>query len=178
MAILMEGISVVVRIETIRKKFRGGWNAFKSIIPNKSLCSDNELARVGFMAPPDAGVFVGQLQEAGLVFVNSGKAIDLVVVDQLRGPTAPCDWLEFGHVSMECGEVAACRLAGSQSMEVVTPDWWTYEGSLSASHRRVLLGNINNEMKFLRTENGVDVYLDRSTGKEVFIGRTSGSWLR
>lgn len=174
MAVLIEAISVVVRTDVLFEKYPGGWNAFKKIVPNDTLCCDNELARVGFMAPMDVRAFVERLQQAGLVFVNSGKAVDLAVVDQLQGPTVPCDWLEFGHINMGVGEVAACRLAGSQTMQVFTPDGWEYEGSVSASQGFVSNENVNKDLKYLRTENGVDVYLNKITGKEVYIGRTRG----
>jgi hypothetical protein len=175
MAVLIEAISVVIRTDALFEKYPGGWNAFKKIVPNKTLCSDNELARVGFMAPQDVSAFVGKLQQAGLVFLRSEKAVDLAVVDQLRGLTTPCDWLEFGHINMGTNqEVAACRLAGSQTMQVFTPDGWEYEGSLSASQGFVSNENVNKDLKYLRTENGVDVYLNKTTGKEVYIGRTRG----
>jgi len=177
MAILIEGISVVIRAEALLKKYRGGWNAFLAIVPNNTLCSDNELTRVGFMTPQDVGAFVNKLEQAGLEFLRSGNAVDLVVVDQLRGSTTPCNWIEFGHINMGANgnKVAACRLTGSQLMQIVTPDGWKYEGSLSASHGFVANEDVNKNLEFLRSENGVDVYLDKNTGKEVYVGRTSGN---
>ena len=53
MAVLIEAISVVVRADELLKKFPGGWDAFKSIVPNQTLCADNEIVRVGFMSPQD-----------------------------------------------------------------------------------------------------------------------------
>jgi hypothetical protein len=175
MAVLIEGISVVIRTEALLNKFSGGWNAFLSIVPNKTLCSDDEVTRVGFMTPQDVGVFINQLQQSGLEFLNSGNAIDLVVIDQLRGPTTPCGWIEFGHINMNANgnKVAACRLAGSQSMQVVTPNGWKYEDSLSASHGFVSNEDERKNLQFLRNQNGVDVYLDMTTGEEVYVGKTS-----
>jgi hypothetical protein len=51
--------------------------------------------------------------------------------DQLRGPAVPCQWIEFGRVPVDGGDVAACRLAGSRSNRLMTPDGWAYAGSLS-----------------------------------------------
>jgi len=51
MAVLIEGTSVVIRLEAIHRQFPGGWQAFKLAAPNKTLCADNELIRVGFMQP-------------------------------------------------------------------------------------------------------------------------------
>lgn len=174
MAVLIEAISVVIRADAILTKFPGGWDGFKRIVPNQTLCADNELVRVGFMTPDDVKSFVRKLQASRLEFLQDGKAIDIAVVDQMRGPTAQCDWLEFGHASLsDAGErVAAGRLSGGQSREVVMPPGWTFEGSLSSTFAFVPNESAAKGMKYLRHENGVDVYLNPITGKEMYVGRT------
>jgi hypothetical protein len=174
MAVLVEAISVIVPSAAIEARYPGGWEAFRRLVPNSTLCSDAELVRIGFMAPMDAKAFVDQLQKAGLVFVRNGKAVDVAVVDQLQGPTSACDWLEYGHFLIGDGpeRVAACRLAGSRSTQVATPPGWEYARSLSAMHPFVPTDAVSRELKYLRGENGMDVYLNRKTGKEVYMGRT------
>jgi hypothetical protein len=49
MAVLIEGLSVVVRCASIEAKHPGGHTAFACEVPNGTLCADGELARVGFM---------------------------------------------------------------------------------------------------------------------------------
>src|ERR1700684_3709117 len=98
MAVLVEAISVVVRADAIAERLDGGWEAFVSLVPNQTLCEDGELARVGFMHPDDTKAFVGSLGAKGLIYIEGGKAMDLVVVDQQRGPLASADWIEFGSV--------------------------------------------------------------------------------
>ena len=49
MPVLTEGTSVVIRADRLIEKFPGGWDEFKKGVPNKTLCADNELVRVGFM---------------------------------------------------------------------------------------------------------------------------------
>ncbi len=174
MAVLVEAISVIIRVDALREKFPGGLDAFLTIIPNRTFCFDGELARVGFMTPQDVHTFVTRLEQAGLEFMREGKTVDFAVVDQLQGPTAPGDWLEFGHVTingMGC-RVAACRLAGSQSHIINYPDEWKFEGSLSDSGRFAANEDVDKYLEYLRTENGVDVYRDKTTGKQVYIGRT------
>jgi hypothetical protein len=46
MSVLIEAISVVMRADELLKKFPGGWDAFKGIVPNQTLCADNEIVRV------------------------------------------------------------------------------------------------------------------------------------
>ncbi len=184
MAVLVEAISVIVRRDAINARFSGGWHQFLSIVPNSTLCFDEDLARVGFMSPPDIEAFVRHLEKGGLTFVRDGQAVDIAVVDQMRGPTMPAEWLEFARLSFGVTEnkVAACwlfegpRLAvgihmSAKEMTLATPDGWTYEDSLSANFKFVENEEMQEKLKFLRHEDGTDVYVDRSTGKEVYIGR-------
>jgi hypothetical protein len=46
MAALREGISVIVRRDAIDQDFDGDWPAFAALVPNSTLCTDGELARV------------------------------------------------------------------------------------------------------------------------------------
>jgi hypothetical protein len=125
--------------------------------------------------------FVKVLEAAGLVFVRSGKCADIAVVDQQRGPTMPCEWLEFARIpfSKTGGNVAACwlfeglRLAAGihlsgESIELATPNGWTFEGSISERFSFVPNEDVAVRLKYLRTEGGLDVFLDTSTGREVF----------
>ena len=177
MAVLIEGISVVIRADSIIEKFPGGWDAFKEIVPNNTLCADNEIVRVGFMSPQDVELFVEKLEKSGLEFLLDGEAIDIAVADQMRGLTSKCSWLEFGHLNMQDDgpKVSACRIIGSETMELVTPPNWEYENSLSASFAFVPSEHIEKGMKYLRHEKGLDVYLNPITGKETYVARTGES---
>lgn len=173
MAVLVEGISVVVRVEAIIARYVGGLEAFKSDVPNNTLCIDNELARVGFMSPMDVESYVRRLESKGLRFLVQGEAVDIAVVDQLRGLTATCGWLEVGNVELKPGQaISAARLKGSVQRRLWTPDGWTWEESLSGSSLHAAEGDDDPRFKFLRTENELDVYLDQATGKQVYRGRT------
>jgi hypothetical protein len=143
-AVLVEGISVIVRRDAVEQHTAGGWNAFMSIIPNNTFCTDEEIARIGFLAPADVNEFIDRLKDMGLTFLDDRGAVDLAVVDQQHGPTTPCDWLEFGHLPFGDGggKVAACwlftgpRIAHGLhlpglSMQLVTPAGWQYDDSLS-----------------------------------------------
>ena len=177
MAVLIEGTSVVIRADTLLKKFPGGWEAFKRIVPNKTLCADNEIVRVGFMSPQDVESFVKKLQGAGLEFLRDGEAIDIAVADQMRGLTSKCTWLEFGKVDIsgDGQRVAVCRLVGSQLMQIVTPPGWKFEGSLYSTFGFVPNEHAEKCMRFLRHEKGLDVYINLITGKEKYVGRTGES---
>lgn len=171
MAVLVEAISVVVRREAIEERFRGGWEAFQESVPNQTLCFDDELARVGFMAPSDTEAFIERLEAAGLAFERNGKAVDLAVADQLRGLTVPAAWLEFGNVELDDMSLAACWLRDTSVSELAVPAGWKYEGSMGAKPGFSKVGTEGDHLKFLRRENNMDVYLDLTTDKEVFVAR-------
>ena len=181
MAVLIEVISVVVRRDAIDRTFDGGWRAFVSSVPNATLCTDDQLVRVGFMEPKAVEKFVKVLEAAGLVFLRPGKCVDIAVVDQQRGPTMPCEWLEFARIPFgkPGGRAAACwlfegpRLAAGihfpgKSIDLATPNGWTFEGSISERFSFVPNEDVGVRLKYLRTEGGLDVFLDTSAGREVF----------
>ena len=174
MAVLIEATSVVVRVDALLKNFPGGCDAFEAIVPNQTLCADNEIARVGFMAPQDLESFIKRLQRIGLEFLRDGEAVDIAVADQMRGLTSKCAWLEFGHINMDGNgpRVAACRLVGSRIKQMVTPPDWKFEGSLSSTFGFVPSEHAAKGMKYLRHENGLDVYLNPITEQEMYVGRT------
>ena len=176
MPVLVEALSVICRLDSIHKKLRGGWGAFEAMVPNKTLCADNEIARVGFMSPPDVEAFIGRLIEGGLEWFRDGKCIDIATADQVQGVLNACPWLEFGRVAIDgTGEqrVGACRMAGGRSSSLFFPEGWQYERSLSQSGQFVPNGRVESAMRFLRREGSLDVYLDRATGKEVYLATGS-----
>jgi hypothetical protein len=132
MAVLVEGISVIVRVEAINERYRGGSTSFVLRVPNKTLCSDNEVARIGFMTPDDCKAFIDHLASMGIVFLRGGNAQDIVVADQLRGFTVPCEWADFGRIELNPSQtISAAQLKGTDSRQVFCPEGWKYEGSLT-----------------------------------------------
>jgi len=184
MAVLVECFSVVVRREAIELWYNGGWDAFWRAVPNQTLCTDDVLARVGFQTPPDTEEYCDALQAAGLTFLQDGKAIDFTVVDQFTGPMRPADWLEFTHLDHDGAghEIAVCQLwdgvqfatgfhYSSEGVQVAFPAGWTWERSMSANAGFIPDEDLTERLQFLRHEaDGVDVFYDRASGKEVYLG--------
>lgn len=146
MPVLLEALSVVIRAEALLHRFQGGWEAFVQGVPNRTLCADGHLARVGFLTAEEARDYCAELEAAGLLGLSeSGEATDYAVVDQMRGHLAPCAWLELGLVTCveagrESGQVLAGRLkdapypemgADDAAAKVVTPEGWTWGQSLT-----------------------------------------------
>jgi len=178
MSVLVEGISVIVRTEAIAENYPGGIEAFRSDCPNNTFCTDSVLARVGFMAPVDTRHFVSILNSKGLTYRKDGKAVDIVVADQQRGFPVPCEWAMVHHAPVpgaESIQVTACMAFGAEDEPLATPDGWTYEGSLSDEFGHIDSGATAERLVFLRREDGMDVYRDKKTGEEVYVGRTGGA---
>lgn len=185
MAVLVEAISVIVRRDAINELFPGGWERFVEIVPNNTLCFDDELARVGFMSPAGVKDFVGALESNGLRYITDGFAMEIAVVDQMTGPLCNVTWLEFAQLNLEPGKrMSSCWLfdeprmgAGihmkAQQMDIAVPPGWTYENSLSAKTKFVRNEDVDARLKFLRHQDGLEVYEDLETGKELFVGGKS-----
>jgi hypothetical protein len=174
-AVLIEGVSVVVRCDSIERKHSGGVKQFSTEVPNPTLCADGELARVGFMTPDDTKAYVEHLERRGLKYGVNGKAQDIVVVDQRTGMRAPCDWAAFGSANWndEPGKpIAICAAVPSNVKTVIVPEGWVFERSLSASHRFIDANNIPASLKLIRRDPHVDVYLDEQDGREYYVGRS------
>jgi hypothetical protein len=174
MAVLVEALSVVIRRDAIKRKYPGGWPAFVSAAPrNKTFCADTELARVGFMHPDDVGAFVQALKTRGLQFLDEQeRAVDVVVVDQREGPTTACPWLEFFHHPIPGGRIAAARLITGTDQTLQCPQDWEFEHSLSHQFE-FHPSRRSDDLEFVGRESGTDMFRKRSTGEELFVGRTS-----
>jgi hypothetical protein len=112
MSVLVEAINVIVRKETLEHKYPGGLQAYEGDCPTKSFCADDCLTRVGFVHPTDVREFIDRLVSLGFVFHDGNKFVDVAVVDQRVGLTAPCDWLEVGRFT---DGFAGCWLAGTEA---------------------------------------------------------------
>jgi hypothetical protein len=104
--------------------------------------------------------------------LRDGQSRDIAFAVQGGGLTVPCDWLTYGAVELKPGEtVAAVWLKGKPIRQVSRPQGWTYEKSLSRQFAVVPPEHVEKSLKFLRHQDGLDVYLNVLTGTEVLIGR-------
>lgn len=137
MTVLVEGISVIIKLEAVNRVFPDGWEGFREYLPNFTLCKDDKLARFCFLGQEEAMAFKDKLESLNFIYQGNEGAQDFVLIDQLYGPTTPCDWLECGHLVIDNDpqkKVAACRITGSADDTIVTPEGWLYEDSLTAQY--------------------------------------------
>lgn len=165
MAVLIEGFSVVIRNATVAEKYPGGVDAFRADSPNATFCTDEHLSRVGFMVPHDADVFVAQLAALGFTPYRKDAAEDVAVVSQVEGPLKPCRWLEFG----EYRGARIAWLAGKDPGDLHATPGWDPDRKL----KFLSTEEARERLEFVRSEENIDVYRDRTTGEELYIGRTA-----
>ena len=139
------------------------------------------------MNPMDVKSFIDVLETGGLQFQKSiGFSLkrlknrsqnDIVVVDQFMGPTTDCDWIEFSQfpVGENNAMVSACwlfegtrfglgpQISEDQLNNLAVPHGWTPDQTESISFHA---DYESDRFTFLRHENGLDVYLEKATGKE------------
>jgi tetratricopeptide (TPR) repeat protein len=167
MAILIEAFSVVVRNSTIAAKYPGGRAGYERDCPNATYCSDDHLSRIGFMMQRDAEVFVAQLAAKGFTPSRNQAADDVTLVSQSEGPLQPCGWLELGQYQ----GVRIAWMAGSDVGDLHAPPGWSLERPLqwmSAEEAR-------RRLEFVRSQDDLDVYRDKATGQELYVGRTASA---
>ncbi len=172
MSVLVEGISVIVRNETLERKFPGGVWAYARSCPNQTFCTDQVLTRIGFMVPLDVGFFISGLEHRGLVWADSERRfVDIAVVDQLHGPTATCDWLLSGH---HRDGFSLAWLVGTEPDQLAVPRGWRLEESLSKHFIYTPTSEAERWRAPERHRDGRDLFIDPETGKETVCGRPFG----
>lgn len=166
MSVLAEAISVIVPRSVLDAKYPGGLAGYAADCPNKTFCTDEHLTRVGFMSPVDVQAYIRRLESHGFIYLRGGKAIDLCVVDQHRGPVTPCEWIEGGkHPD---GYTAVWR-AGADPSTMYAPLDWSPQQSKELDF--VASADAANRMIGLARSDGIETMLDLNTGSEVSLGR-------
>jgi len=134
MTVLVEGVSVIIKLDAIERAIPDGFEGFRQYIPNYAWCKDSYIIRQAFLSKEDAKEFTDKLESLGLVHMGTEGAQDFVLADQMYGVANRCNWLEFGHVNLDNDiekKVAACRLRGTKTEGIVTPEGWKFENSLT-----------------------------------------------
>jgi len=171
-SVLIEGISVVVRNETLEEKYPGGVDAYRLHVPNRTFCTDGVLTRVGFMVPIDVGFWVRILQKRGLLWVDSEKRFrDIAVVDQLAGPTSTCDWLVYER---QFDGPNYAWLSGTEPGELAVPRDWCYEESLSKDFIYTPKEGADRWRAAEGHRDGCDLFIHPRTGQKTACARPFG----
>ncbi len=162
MAVAIEGFSVVAQLDRIQRLLDDG----SVRPPNSTALSDPHLWKCGFMAKADAEKFLQTLEKLGLN-VSQGPDSDVVLASEFDRSVEPyCEWLRLG-----AWEKAVIAWKEGTKPETVTAreGWDPKVGSGLVFHDPSSM----QFLEFLRLENNVEVFLNKKTRQEVYIGRTS-----
>lgn len=98
MAVTVQFITLVVRIDRINAHYPGGFSAYLEQ-QEKPVEHDDHLLRQGAMSPMDIESAVNEWKEIGLQPTEKIRGVlhwkDCCVIDYFGGPTLPCDWIEL-----------------------------------------------------------------------------------
>ena len=161
MAIPIEGFCVIAKKSTLLPLLESG----QVVPPNGTALADDDLWRCCFMAESDARKFLGTLESLDLN-VSQGPDSDVVLVEEFDQSISPyCEWLSTGSWD----KAVIGWKTGTRPETVSAKEGWDPAVG-SGLHRRDPEGV--RDLEFLRLDANVEVYRDRKTGEEVYLGRT------
>jgi hypothetical protein len=165
MSVLVEALSLIVPRSVLDVSYPGGTDAFlKQMLETparcRCACADDRLVSVSFFGNDDATAVGTELVGVGIVAVDDDHFYELAFVDQARGPTMQCDWIEWRK--HEEG-YTTCWLAGTDPGPLHTPAGWTPQHS-----RNLSIHDIRSEpgrcMKLADEPDGHEIWIDFQTG--------------
>ena len=166
MSVLVEALSLIVPRKVLDISYPGGTEAFVQKMvaapsPCRCACSDDMLVSVSFFGVDDATVVGNELLALGIVAIDDDRYYELAFIDQAKGPTLPCDWIEWKK--HEDG-YTSCWLAGCDPGLFHAPEGWTPKQS-----RDMTFHDIRNEpgrcIKLAEEPDGSEIWLDFQTGE-------------
>jgi tetratricopeptide (TPR) repeat protein len=162
MAVTIEGFTVVAQRTRIQHLLDAG-----SIVgPNSTTLQDEHIWKCSFMAEADARNFLRTLEKLGLN-ISQGPDSDAALISEFDRSVDPyCEWIRTGLWD----KAVIAWKEGSRPESVTAREGWDPKvGSGLTFHDPSAM----QHLEFLRLEDKVEVFLNKKTGKEVYLGRTS-----
>ena len=167
MSVLVEALSVVTRRSTLDDYYPGGTDSYLQLANSEAssarlACVDEELTSVSFLRPADAQQWIDDLAAYNIFHIHEGQSFEIVCIDQRLGPTTPCDWIEW---RIHPDGFTHCWLAGTEPGLMIAPEGWTPKRSRRLTRREA--GDDSHRMVPLAVEDGLEYWLDLSTGRQI-----------
>lgn len=134
MAVLVEGVCLLLRCETVTRLYPGGVKALAEACTAEAVCADDDLMALTFDDSDAAEDYLGELEEYGFRHLVHDMAMDAVLADPHLGPVSPCGWAEYGQATVEgdpAKRVALCAMPGTDHEQLCVPKGWRFRGSRS-----------------------------------------------
>lgn len=159
MAIVVEGFTVVVRLDRIQGRLTHP--TFE--VPNSTALFDDDLWRCAFMSEADARSFLHYLGRLGLK-VEPGPECEAVLVDEFEVVEGRhCEWLNLARWEKS---VIGWRV-GTEPDNVLAREGWDPKKGSGLTRRN--LGSMDH-LELLGEQDGVETYLNRETGQKGLLG--------
>ena len=162
MAVTIEGFTVVAQRTRIQHLLDAG--SVKGT--NSTALHDEHIWKCSFMAEADARNFLRTLEKLGLN-ISQGPDSDAVLVHEFDRSIEPyCEWILTGLWD----KAVIAWKEGTRPESVTAREGWDPKvgSGLTFQDRSAM-----QHLEFLRLEDNVEVFLNKKTGKEVYIGRSS-----
>ena len=134
MAVLVEGVCLLLRCDSVKRLYPGGVNALADECTAQAVCADEELMALTFEDSDAAEEYLAELEQYGFRHLHNDMAVDAVLADPHLGPVSPCGWAEYGQVAIDSDpakRVAICSMPGAEVSDLCVPKGWRFKGSLS-----------------------------------------------
>jgi len=162
MAVTIEGFTVVVQ----RNRMQPLLDAGSIVPPNSTALHDEHIWKCSFMAAADARNFLRTLEKLGFN-ISQGPDSDAVFISEFDRSVDPyCEWIQ---TALWDKAVIAWKEGTRPDTVTAREGWDPKVGSGLIFHDPSAM----QHLEFLRLEDKVEVFLNKKTGKEVYLGRTS-----
>lgn len=134
MAVLVEGVCLLLRCDAVTRLYPGGVAALAEACTADAVCADDELMALTFQDSDAAEDYLAELEQYGFRHLVNDMAVDAVLADPHIGPISPCGWAEYGQATVDSDptrRVALCAMPGTDVDELCVPKGWRFRGSLS-----------------------------------------------
>jgi hypothetical protein len=134
MAVLVEGVCLLLRCDAVERLYPGGVAALADACTAEAVCADEELMALTFEDSDAAEDYLAELEQYGFRHLVDDMAVDAVLADPHLGPISPCGWAEYGQATLELDpkkRVAWCAMPGADVSDLCVPKGWRFTGSLS-----------------------------------------------
>jgi len=166
MSVLLQGSCVVILNSAIERCLENGVEGFREFAPNGRAYSDNYLSQCSFMNIADAREFVQQLVIRGVA--SDGDSPEAVIVNA-ADREASVSWL---HLFEYKGHLIG-RHCDDDGTTVIAHEGFDFEKAPELRHYSA--EEIAEKLEFVRRDGKVEVYRDKETGEELYVGRTTES---
>jgi hypothetical protein len=134
MAVLVEGICLLLRCDSVERLYPGGVASLAAACPAEAVCADDDLMALTFDDSDAAEDYLAELEQFGFRHLRHDMAVDAVLADPFVGPVSPCGWAEYGQATVESNadmRVATCAMPGTDTDQLCVPKGWRFKGSRS-----------------------------------------------